>query len=357
MRDLFNQHLTEVEIKKPIRLIELFSGYSSQAMAMRRIGAPFEIWHTSEWLWQSNRSHLAVFHNGECSDHSEGMTKEEVVHALLLLGISTDEQKPMTEDEIIRKGEKWQRRILSEFRENRNLGSITNIHGADLEIKDKDKYCYMMTYSFPCQDISQAGKHKGLKKGEGTRSGLLWEVERILRELDREHRPDILFMENVPQLISASNVEDFNEWQRSLNEMGYHNYMQVLNAKNYGVPQNRERCFMFSFLDDIYYEFPKPIRLKTKMVDILENQVDEKYYLNYAMERRLIERMIEDGYIAGTEKTPCQLDKHKEGKLLRLKDAGIKNIDCKVSPTIMARYYKGVAGNGDPLVIEKGGCE
>lgn len=85
MRDLFNSDMPEIAIEKPIRLIELFAGYSSQAMALRRIGADFEIWHTSEWLWQSNRSHLAVFHGNACPDHSAGMTRGEVAEALLRL--------------------------------------------------------------------------------------------------------------------------------------------------------------------------------------------------------------------------------------------------------------------------------
>ena len=130
------------------------------------------------------------------------------------MGVSADEQRPMTRAEIERKGEEWQRRIYSEFKENRNLGSIVNIRGSDLEIAETDRYFYMMTYSFPCQDLSVAGKMAGMAKGGGTRSGLLWEVERLLRELKDSHSelPQCLFMENVPQVCGEQNRADFNRW-------------------------------------------------------------------------------------------------------------------------------------------------
>lgn len=295
MRDLFNSDLPEVAINKPIRLIELFAGYSSQAMALKRIGADFEIWRTSEWLWQSNRSHLAVFHDNKCSDHSVGMTADEVVNALIAMGISADEQKPMTREEIERKGEKWQRQIYNEFKENKNLGSIMNIHGDDLGICDTDKYFYMMTYSFPCQDLSIAGKQKGMTKGSGTRSGLLWEVERILSELPKEKLPQLLFMENVPQVCGEQNQMDFNKWTAFLQKLGYTNYFEILNAKDYGVAQNRERAFMFSFLDEVYYDFPEPIKLEKRLKDYLEDDVDEKYYLNSEKADKLIDQLIASG--------------------------------------------------------------
>lgn len=404
MRDLFNSDMPEIAVEKPIRLIELFAGYSSQAMALRRIGADFEIWHTSEWLWQSNRSHLAVFHGNACPDHSAGMTRGEVVEALLRLGVSADEQRPMTKAEIERKGENWQRRIYSEFKENRNLGSIVNIRGSDLEISETDKYFYIMTYSFPCQDLSVAGKMAGMAKGGGTRSGLLWEVERLLRELkgaDSE-LPQCLFMENVPQVCGEQNGSDFNKWTAFLQKLGYTNYLEILNAKDYGVAQNRERAFMFSFLGEVYYEFPKPARLEKRLKDYLEDKVDEKYYLNSEKAGKLIAQVTESesakfdcamrggGYkeSALTERStnqggamsrtasgqgttaesatcvrkelsssrtliPCKLNGVKNGEFLPMRERTIRDVGCEVASTIPARYYKGAAGNGDNMVIER----
>lgn len=140
-----------------------------------------------------------------------------------------------------------------------------------------------MTYSFPCQDLSLAGKQAGMGKGSGTRSGMLWEVERILDECEREQRPQVLIMENVPEVIGSKNIQHFAKWLEKLESLGYHCYWQVLNGKDYGVPQNRERCFMVSVLGDYFYEFPNPIPLEHKLKDLLEDNVDEKYYLSDKM--------------------------------------------------------------------------
>lgn len=143
-----------------------------------------------------------------------------------------------------------------------------------------------MTYSFPCQDLSLAGKQRGMTKGSNTRSGLLWEVERLLTELDE--LPQLLLMENVPQVHSEKNVKDFSEWISFLDGLGYTSKYQDLNSKDYGVPQNRERCFMLSWLGDYYYHFPEPIPLEKRLKDVLEESVDEKYYLSDETVRRLI---------------------------------------------------------------------
>lgn len=136
-----------------------------------------------------------------------------------------------------------------------------------------------------------------MKKGSGTRSGLLWEVERILKEIrDGEGElPQILFMENVPQVHANANMGDFQNWIDFLTSLGYVSYWQDLNAKNYGVAQNRERCFMFSFLGEYNYHFPQPIPLKKKLKDYLEDDVDEKYYINNEKSEKLIKQLIENG--------------------------------------------------------------
>jgi DNA (cytosine-5)-methyltransferase 1 len=151
---------------------------------------------------------------------------------------------------------------------------VTQITAKDLNIIDTDKYIYILTYSFPCQDLSIAGKQKGMQKGSGTRSGLLWEVERLLDEC--VELPQVLLMENVPQVHSEDNIGDFNAWLRKLGSLGYKNYYKDLNSKDFGVPQNRNRTFCVSVLGDYYYEFPDPIPLKLKLKDLLEPTVDEK---------------------------------------------------------------------------------
>lgn len=136
-----------------------------------------------------------------------------------------------------------------------------------------------------------------MSKGSGTRSGLLWEVERILTEIRDSggELPQILFMENVPQVHGKKNINDFEKWLGFLESLGYTNYWQDLNAKNYGVAQNRNRCFMFSFLGNYSYDFPKPIPLEKKLKDYLEDNVDEKYYINNEKADKLIKQLIDNG--------------------------------------------------------------
>lgn len=171
---------------------------------------------------------------------------------------------------------------------------ITKIHASDLGIVERDKYDYLLTYSSPCQDISGAGKMRGFNKenqlnGKSTRSGLLWEVERLLNECGSE-LPQVLLLENVKNLLCDKFKPDFEAWLSYLESKGYTNYYEVLNAKDYGIPQNRERVFVISILHDqfggkYYYEFPKPIPLELKLPDMLEPEgtVDEKFYISKKM--------------------------------------------------------------------------
>ena len=174
--------------------------------------------------------------------------------------------------------------IYNNIKATKNLVSVCNIHAEDLGITDKDKYEYIMTYSFPCQDLSLAGKTQGMKKGSGTRSGLLWEVERILNELKaKDELPQVLLMENVTQVHGTNNWSDFEAWKKALKQLGYCNFWQDLIATDYGVPQTRDRTFMVSILGDYNYNFPKPIKLEKRLRDLLEDEVPEKYYLSDKM--------------------------------------------------------------------------
>jgi DNA (cytosine-5)-methyltransferase 1 len=157
-----------------------------------------------------------------------------------------------------------------------NFGSITEIKGKDLPSID------VFTYSFPCTDLSKAGQQKGLARD--TRSGLIFEVLRLLHELkDNNNLPKVLIMENVVDLIQVKFIEQWKEIQFEIEQMGYSNYTFTMNAKDYGVAQNRDRVFMVSILGDYYYEQPTPIELKKRLKDYLEQNVDEKYYLSQEM--------------------------------------------------------------------------
>lgn len=246
--DIFDYIREPISITKPIRLIELFAGYGSQAMALERIGAEFEHYRIVEFDKYAVASYNAI--------HGTNFTTMD----------------------------------------------ITKVHTLDLAVEDTEHFTYLLTYSFPCTDLSVAGKQMGMSKGSGTRSGLLWEVERILTEIrdSNGELPQILFMENVPQVHSQDNMPDFRKWLDFLESLGYVNYWQDLNAKNYGVAQNRERCFMFSFLGEYNYKFPNPVPPKKKLKDYLEDNVDEKYYINNEKAEKLIQTLIDNGTLPDT---------------------------------------------------------
>lgn len=265
---------------KPIRLIELFGGYGSQALSLKYLGISFEHYRLSEWAVKSIQAYKDMHFADDNTDYSKDMSVEQV-KAWLYGKISADYNTPMTEQQINRLSEKQARTIYNNMQATHNLGSITQIKAEDLAVVDTDKYCYIMTYSYPCQDCSQAGRGAGMAKGSGTRSALLWEVERLLLELKETNSlPQILLLENVPQVHGEKNKDDFYAWISELEEMGYHNYWQDLNAKDYCIPQNRNRCFMVSLLGDYYYSFPKPQKLTVRLKDFLDKKVDEKYYLS-----------------------------------------------------------------------------
>lgn len=140
----------------------------------------------------------------------------------------------------------------------------------------------LLFYSTPCQSISAAGLQHGFAEGSGTRSSIIWNV----RDAVIAKRPKFLCLENVKAMISGKFVGMFNLWQRELERLGYANFAQVLNAKDYGVPQNRERIFLVSIRidgDAPRFHFPAPFPLNTRLKDVLEEKVDEKYYLSDKM--------------------------------------------------------------------------
>lgn len=234
---MFDLTVPEISIARPIRLIELFAGIGSQAMALRDLGAGFEHHRVVE----SDKSAIASYN---------------AIHGTDFTAVD-----------------------------------IRDLKGADLGIAEKESYCYILTYSFPCQDLSLAGKMRGMKKGSGTRSGLLWEVERLLDETDQ--LPDVLLMENVPQVMGKKNIGDFDAWRGWLSAKGYTNYTQILNAREYGIPQNRKRCFMLSILGAYNYHFPSQVPLAGCIDDHCEDDVDETYYIDTEGARKIIEEYMD----------------------------------------------------------------
>lgn len=155
-----------------------------------------------------------------------------------------------------------------------NTNEVATIY--NITVADDHTYTANNITCFNCQDFSNAGLQRGGAEGSGTRSSLLWECRRAIVA----KRPKYLLLENVAALVSAKFLPTFNAWQSELATYGYSNFAKVLNAKDYGVPQNRERIFLVSILDEnVHYHFPKPFPLQLRLKDMLEEKVDEKYYL------------------------------------------------------------------------------
>ena len=252
-------------------------------MSLKYLGIPFEHYKTCEWAVKSIQALKDLHFEDDDTDYSKDLSIEEVKEYLFHKGISSNYNDPMSERQINRLNEKKARTIYNNIQATHNLVNIQQVKGKDLCIKDTDKFTYLLTYSFPCQDLSLAGNRKGMSD-TSTRSGMLWEVERILQECkELGELPEVLLMENVPQIHGEGAIEDFNKWQLRLEELGYKNYWKDLIATDYGIPQTRNRTFMVSILGDYNYTFPKPIPLEKKLKDLLEDKVDEKYYLSDKM--------------------------------------------------------------------------
>lgn len=258
---------------------------------------------------------------------SISLTDDEIKKWLMDRNIGWDFQKQKSSIPRMKKDKLY--KLYNACVQHNCLGDISIIDPNS--IPDHD----LFTYSFPCQDISVAGNQKGLEKGGGTRSGLLWECEKIIAA----KKPKYLLMENVKNLVGKKFKADFDKWCSWLEEQGYKNFWKVLNAKDYGVPQNRERVFMVSILDEnATYEFPGKLALELRLKDVLEDVVDEKYYIDNEASNRLLKALEEKGYtknITGIANNPssrefadfkecrttlCARD-YKDPKVVQIKDS------------------------------------
>lgn len=203
--------------------------------------------------------------------------------------------------------------------------SFNAIHGTDFKPQDittwnKDISVDFILHGSPCQDFSVAGKGAGGDEGSGTRSSLLYETLRIVENL----APKYVIWENVKNLLSKKHRHNFDAYLKRMEALGYKNYYQVLNAKDYGIPQNRERVFTISILGGGDFKFPEPFELTKRLKDILEDEVDEKYYIS----TRQLKGMASTNYAS-----------YKLSKLLKDKES--------TADTIKARF------EGCPQLVEQ----
>lgn len=231
--------------------------------------------------------------------------------------------------------------MIHECSEEKNLGDITKVDTDKLP-NDID----ILTYGFPCQDISLAGRQRGFdENGQRTRSGLFFEALRIIDD----KKPRVAICENVKNLTSKKFSNEFDTVLNSLVAAGYRNYWKVLNAKDYGIPQNRERVFIVSIRKDAdtgFFQFPQAVELERRVIDVLEDAVEEKYYMNTDKAKELIEKLYHTKQLNG-ERVCC--------------DGSINEPKIReVSNCIIARYDKGISNQKqtglcvvEPIIAEE----
>lgn len=246
--------------RNPLRLFEICAGYGSQALALSRL-----------------REQYPDF------DYK-------------LVGWAEFDPDPEAIPDIDKQPAVIAHNALHPDAVGKNYGDITKIKWNNLPDFD------LLTYSTPCQSVSQAGLQHGFAEGSGTRSSIIWNV----RDCVKAKRPKFLMLENVKAMVSAKYVGLFNLWQSELERLGYVNFAQVLNAKDFGVPQNRERIFLISIridggIEPKYY-FPKTRPLEICLGDVLEYSVDEKYFLSDEMLARFCEKSLEEDSIESDDK-------------------------------------------------------
>lgn len=290
--------------KKKLTGICLFSGVGCQDTGFKNSGVfDFEVLATSEIDKEAILSYAAM-QNGMTlemiQNYEEYPTVAEMIQELTEKHIGYDPKKNRphnwdkyrNHEEILKKY--WLANHLS-----KNLGDISKIES----LPDAD----LWFTSFPCQDISIAGYQQGFNEDSGTRSSLLWEQMRLLRKaVEDGTQPKFLMFENVKELIGKKFRPDFLKWLDELKELGYKVYWDVLNAKDCGVPQNRERVFVICIRNDIEaegYTFPQPFPCDTKLEDIMEVKAKRNKYVNMERVKAILDKLEEGGTYPKSEKT------------------------------------------------------
>ena len=309
---------------KKLRVFEAFAGIGAQHSALKRANLNFEIVGISEWFINALLAYDAIHNDDNCDINIPSY--EEQIKELSKFTFSKDSVNAIKDITKLSRNEIENLYVAN--KRNKNYGSITEIKGKDLPKID------LLVYSFPCQDLSTGGKTLGMSKGSGTRSGLLWEIERILNELNELGRlPEYLLMENVKAIYAKSNKKDLDQWLSFLESIGYVNGNRLtLNAINFGIPQDRNRAFIISHLktpiDDtslITYSNPAPSIKPFLMLDyknpILKEEANQAQLNNtisreemWAINKR---EDIEDSTTINT--ITCNMDRSNTAAMFKYK--------------------------------------
>ncbi|NRG98405.1 DNA (cytosine-5-)-methyltransferase [Streptococcus suis] len=229
-------------------MIETFSGIGSQSQALKNLGVDYEVVATAEWDINALYAY-DIIHNGKQDlKDLRHHTKESLIKELMKFNISSNGKSPLTEKSLRSMPIIQLKSIYAAIIRNNNLVDISEVHSQDLPDAD------ILTYSFPCQDLSVSGHwHNntgGIDRDAQNRSTLLWQIERILKEYEASGKelPKFLLMENVSNILSKRHIDNFREWQAFLEDLNYVNQVYTLDARDFGVPQTRKRTFMISVL-------------------------------------------------------------------------------------------------------------
>ena len=279
-----NNSLTKVKLTANI----LFSGIGCQERGFENSGLfDIEVLNTSDINKESVLSYAAIhcgMTNETVEKYNDYPSREEMAQYLtdINLGYEPEKNKKFNWFKLAKKKSNDIEKYWLACKLTNNLGDISRI--------DELPYADFWTCSFPCTDISVAGKMKGLDPDSGTRSSLLWENIKLLkRAKDNNTLPKYIMVENVKNLVSKKFIEHFNNLISVFDDLGFNTYWSVLNGKDCGVPQNRERVFVIAIRKDIdngTFDFPKPFDTGIRLKDVLEENVDEKYYLSEVATRK-----------------------------------------------------------------------
>lgn len=276
-------------MKKIYNIVELFSGIGSQARALKNIGFNINVQNTCEWDIHAFIAYDAIHENNKNLPQVEKMSKDELLEKLKNYTLSNDGKTPMVYKTLRSYDVEILKRVYSAILRTNNLVDISRVKGESMP-NDTD----ILTYSFPCQDLSNVGAfhhyNKGIDKDSGSRSSLLWQVGRILNEMKEtgKNLPRYLIMENVPTLLSHRHKDNFDLWKSELEELGYINWHVQVNARNYGIPQNRPRLLMISIL------LGKNKKTNKKVKEYLETLTEEKIIIDYKQSTYYKEVSIEN---------------------------------------------------------------
>lgn len=283
-----------------LSMIELFSGIGAQIRGFKNSGLyDVDVIATSEIDKDAIVSYAAI-HCGltpELIETYDYPPVDKMVEYLESrnIGYVFEKNKPYD----------WQKKRNSADLKKYYLASVLSKNMGDISKIKELPYADFVTYSFPCTDISIAGQIQGIERGK-TRSGLLYEVERLLTVArERESLPKFLLLENVKNLVCQRFKPQFDEWCDYLSELGYNTYWQVVNAKDCGIPQNRERVFAVSIRKDVdtgKFKFPQPFDTGIRLMHVIDLEVDEKFILKSEAAEKALNEMNNNGTLDEEEK-------------------------------------------------------